>query len=148
MTGSIPSFEISRVTAVEAHTRAISSAMIAWVIMSAPAPPYGLGDPEGGQLQLDAGVEGGLGEGRVPVGGGGVRGDPVVGELPQRVPELAVGVGQGEGGVLHPHKLPTGSCGPGHPIGAELLKTGRRAADAKVSGDPPVPTIRETTWRP
>ena len=39
MTGSMPSLEISRVTAVEAHTRATSSAMIAWVTMSAPAPP-------------------------------------------------------------------------------------------------------------
>ncbi len=37
--GSIPSLEISIVTEVEAHTRASSSAMIAWVTMSAPAPP-------------------------------------------------------------------------------------------------------------
>ena len=44
----MPSLEIRRVTAVEAHTRAISSAMMAWVIMSAPAPPYSTGIPSAG----------------------------------------------------------------------------------------------------
>ena len=39
---------MSRVTAVEAQTRAISSAMMAWVIMSAPAPPYSNGMPSAG----------------------------------------------------------------------------------------------------
>jgi hypothetical protein len=39
ITGSIPSFEISIVTDVEAQPLASSSAMIAWVTMSAPAPP-------------------------------------------------------------------------------------------------------------
>ena len=39
MTGIMPSLEISMVREVEAHTRASSSAMMAWVTMSAPAPP-------------------------------------------------------------------------------------------------------------
>ena len=39
MTGSIPSLEMSIVTDVDAHPRATSSAMIAWVTLSAPAPP-------------------------------------------------------------------------------------------------------------
>ena len=93
--------------------------------MSAPGAAVGLGDPECRQLQLPAGVEGGLGEGRVTVGGRGVGGDPVLGELPQRVAELAVGVGQGEG-VLHTPKLPTGSRGRRHRAAdrAESLKTG------------------------
>ena len=39
MTGSMLSLEMSMVSDVEAHTRASSSAMIAWVTMSAPAPP-------------------------------------------------------------------------------------------------------------
>ncbi|CAB4774897.1 unannotated protein [freshwater metagenome] len=39
MTGSMPSLEISMVTDVEAQPRASSSAMMAWVTMSAPAPP-------------------------------------------------------------------------------------------------------------
>ena len=39
MIGIIPSLEMSMVTEVEAHTRASSSAAMAWVTMSAPAPP-------------------------------------------------------------------------------------------------------------
>jgi hypothetical protein len=39
MTGNIPSLEMSMVKEVEAHTRDSSSAMIAWVTMSAPPPP-------------------------------------------------------------------------------------------------------------
>ena len=39
MTGNMPNFEMSMVTEVDAHPRAISSAIIAWVTMSAPAPP-------------------------------------------------------------------------------------------------------------
>src|SRR5580692_3886957 len=41
--GAIPSLEIIMVSDVEAHTLASSSAMMAWVIMSAPAPPYSTG---------------------------------------------------------------------------------------------------------
>jgi hypothetical protein len=48
MTGSIPSLEMSMVRAVEAQTRASSSAMMAWVTMSAPAPPYSTGMPRAG----------------------------------------------------------------------------------------------------
>ena len=36
------------VSAVEAHTRASSSTMMAWVTMSAPAPPYSSGIPRAG----------------------------------------------------------------------------------------------------
>ena len=36
------------VSEVEAQTRASSSAMIAWVTMSAPAPPYSTGMPRAG----------------------------------------------------------------------------------------------------
>ncbi len=39
MTGSMPSFEMSKVTEVDAQTRASSSVAIAWVTVSAPAPP-------------------------------------------------------------------------------------------------------------
>jgi hypothetical protein len=39
MTGSIPSLEIKMVSEVEAQTRASSSATMACVTMSAPAPP-------------------------------------------------------------------------------------------------------------
>ena len=39
MTGSMPSLEINMVSEVEAQTRASSSAMMACVTMSAPAPP-------------------------------------------------------------------------------------------------------------
>ena len=48
MTGVIPSFEIRMVSAVEAHTRASSSAAMAWVTVSAPAPPYASGMPRAG----------------------------------------------------------------------------------------------------
>jgi hypothetical protein len=48
MTGSIPSFEISSVSEVEAQTRASSSMQIAWVTASAPAPPYTEGTPRAG----------------------------------------------------------------------------------------------------
>ena len=113
MTGSMPSLEISMVSEVEAQTRASSSAMIAWVTMSAPAPPYATGNAEGGQLELDAGVEGLLGEGRVPVGLGRLGGDPVLGEPAQGVPELPVGVGQVESGRVHPPTLVSGRPPPG-----------------------------------
>ena len=49
MIGSIPSFEISIVTDVDAQPRASSSAMIAWVTMSAPAPPYSSGTQSAGR---------------------------------------------------------------------------------------------------
>ena len=39
MTGVIPSLEMRMVSAVEAQTRASSSAMMARVTVSAPAPP-------------------------------------------------------------------------------------------------------------
>ena len=39
MTGSIPSLEIRMVSDVDAQTRDSSSAAMAWVTMSAPAPP-------------------------------------------------------------------------------------------------------------
>jgi hypothetical protein len=48
ITGSMPSLEINMVSEVEAQTRANSSAMIAWVTMSAPAPPYSTGMPREG----------------------------------------------------------------------------------------------------
>ena len=73
-------------------------------------PPVLDRDAQGRQLQFHAGVEGLLREGGVPVGLGGVGGDPVLGEPPERVPELPVGVGQGEGRSVHPAKLPTGSA--------------------------------------
>ena len=50
MTGSIDSFEISSIRLVDAHTRASSSAAIACVTRSAPAPPYSTGRPQRGQL--------------------------------------------------------------------------------------------------
>ena len=43
ITGSMPSLEISNVTAVEAHARATSSIATAWVTRSAPWPPYSVG---------------------------------------------------------------------------------------------------------
>ena len=46
------------VSDVEAHTRASSSTAMAWVTWSAPGAAVGLGDAEGGQLHLLAGLEG------------------------------------------------------------------------------------------
>ena len=39
MMGIMPSLEMSMVTLVDAHARASSSTMMAWVTWSAPAPP-------------------------------------------------------------------------------------------------------------
>ena len=129
ITGSMLSFEIRMVSEVEAQTRASSSAMIAWVTMSAPAPPYSTGMPRDGKLELDAGVEGLLGIGGLPVRLGGVGRDPVLGELAEGVPELPVGLGQGEIGRIHPHKLLSGAvptlAGPGRSPGAFSAESGR-----------------------
>ena len=46
--GSVDSFEISSIKLVDAHTRASSSAAIACVTRSAPAPPYSTGRPSAG----------------------------------------------------------------------------------------------------
>ena len=46
--GSVDSFEISSMRLVDAHTRASSSAAIAWVTRSAPAPPCSTGRPSAG----------------------------------------------------------------------------------------------------
>ncbi len=55
MIGIMPSLEMSMVTLVDAHTRASSSTMIAWVTWSAPAPPYGTGIPSAGSsISTDA----------------------------------------------------------------------------------------------
>ena len=40
--------EMRIVSAVDAHTRANSSTMIAWVVLSAPEPPYSTGIPRAG----------------------------------------------------------------------------------------------------
>ena len=64
-----------------------------------------LGYSQGRQLQLNAGLE------RLPreLGGavdlGGLGGDPLLGELPEGVTELALDVGQSEVGGFHPHIL-------------------------------------------
>ncbi len=94
MIGSIESLEMSSIRLVDAHTRASSSAAIAWVTRSAPAPPYSTGMPERRQLHRDQRVE------RVPVVSGEViglgrpRGDLVLAELAQHLAELTLLVGQ------------------------------------------------------
>ena len=84
------------------------------------------------QFELHTGVERLPWEGRAAVGLGGVGGDALLGEPPEGVAELSVGVLQGEGGGLHPHKLPTGSQGartagrPGAgPVGVRQGRFGR-----------------------
>jgi hypothetical protein len=53
------------------------------------------------------GVERSLREGGVALGRRCVVRDPIVGESAQRVPELAVGIGQSDGDVFGALKLPT-----------------------------------------
>src|SRR5665811_2261855 len=54
------------------------------------------GDAQRWQLEFHTGVERGSRIGRITIDGGGMRGDPGLGELAQGVPELLMGVGQGK----------------------------------------------------
>ncbi len=102
MTGIMPSLEISRVTLVEAQTRASSSTMMAWVTWSAPAPPYSIGIPRAGSSMLHAGLEAVPGE-RWPPGRPRPRGGRCGPRANWRraLAELPLGVGQGECRGVH-----------------------------------------------